>query len=173
MILPAPHIRLLVAAYQTLEPIDWLTDTGVDGLTLRHMRHRFSTSSEKPCLSLRWTGNNDPGTRGEYLNAWERPREMGLDLIIDMALPTELSGDDPTGWEKHSRIAARAMTAFQTQGDANFLYPLLCDWIVAGDDSPDEDSKPDDARLVKSLSVLYRVRVDDENVLLAQGVNAT
>jgi hypothetical protein len=171
MIGQPPHIQLLAAILATLEAVDWEAETGVVGLTIRHARHRFSTSSEKPCLSIRWTGNNDDGARGESLTAWEKPREMNVDLQIDMALPAESSDEDPTGWLAHSRIAAAALTALQTPGPTNALYPPLAQWVRGGDDAPDEDSKPDDARLVKSLSVLYRVKTEDESVLLGEGVN--
>lgn len=47
----------------------------------------------------------------------------------------------------------------------------LCDWVIDGDENPDDDSQPDEGRLVKPISVVYRVRTDDPNRLLAPGEN--
>jgi hypothetical protein len=164
-----PHIRQLEAGLVTLEAVDWDARTGIAGIHVRHQRHRYPLASEKPCVSLRWLGN-DPGTPdGTYITQDERQKLGHWRLEIDLNLATEDSEADPTGWGDVSLVAAAAFAALN---DPASPLRALCDWLTAGDETPDEDSKPDDGRLVYPFDVVYRVRTDDPNELLVPGENA-
>lgn len=172
----APHIKILEAVKATLEAVDFLDlagMTGVKALTIRHFRQRYSTSGERPCLAIKWTGRPDNNVDDQYKNSDERPLKCGIDLVIDLLpVPEDAADDpDPTGWAEMSRIAAVALEALRDEDPANPLS-LVCDgWVIDEDLVPDEDSKPDNGRLVQAISVVYRVRTFDSNVLLAKGAN--
>lgn len=163
----APHIRILEALVATLELVNFEDRAGVVGVTIRHTRNRYPTSSEKPCISVRWLGNEDQADE-QYANAWERYKLCNIDLVADAAIEAEDSQVDETGWDRLSRMLAAAFEKLREEGTP--LYDLM-NWVQDRDTDPDEDSKPDEGRLVQAISVLYRVRTDQPNVLLAQGEN--
>ena len=167
MLPDAPHILLLMAIKETALAVDFLEDAGVaETVTIRHARNRKPVRSEKPCISILLV-SDDPRPDELQRNMWETTRELVFDLQGDMDLETEDSDADPTGLGKLSKMLAAASRAIRDEAS-----PLgqLCDYVTAGTVAPDEKSQADEGRLVKGMSVLYRVRSDDENVLLARGV---
>jgi hypothetical protein len=170
LITKPPHIRQLEAAVADLASADFMENTGVPGIHVRHRRNRLPTSSELPCVTLRWLGCDQTSPDGDYVTAWEQQMLNHMQLEVDLELDTEESGIDPTGWGKHSMVAAYAYSVLAEQSSALFQ---LCDHVRVPAPQLDEDSKPDDGRLVLPFDVVYRVRTDDPNVLLAPGENAT
>jgi hypothetical protein len=164
-----PHIRQLEAGLATLQALDWESRTGLAGIHVRHYRHRHATSSERPCVSLRWLGNDRATPDGQYLTQDERQKVGHWQVEIDIKLETEEAGTDPTGWGDASIVAA---AGYEALSDPASPLRALCDWTRPGDETPDEDSKPDDGRLVYPFDVIYRVRTDDPNKLLVPGENA-
>lgn len=168
MIADAPYVRLLLAAAQTLEATN-LNDAGIAAgvlVTVRHARSRKVMKGERPGISIVFVGDDPTGA--EDLNNDETQREMVFDLQCDVEMETEVSGEDPTGLGLLSRLAAVATRALRD--DASPLR-ALCDFVTPGSVDPDDENRGDEGRLVRRLSVLYRVRSDDENVLLAAGEN--
>lgn len=164
-----PFIRLLEAALASLVLVeDWVETTGVDVNTVRHARDRQPTRSEGKTVSLDWVGNEDTDIDEIQKNAQEKQKRCMIDITIDLKRRTESSAEDPTGWLDHGRVAARVLMALR---DEDGPLMQLCDWVIDGEEDPDEDSKPDEGRLVKRISVVYRVRADDPNHLLAMGEN--
>lgn len=166
MINPEPFDRLLDAIVATGDTVDWLTQTGQDSVTARHGRNRYADEEEKPCVSVVFVGDEPAGDDLDH-NAWETVRELQIDLVVDAALDPEDGNLDPTGYRRLSRIAAAFIKAMRTPGSP---IDLLSDWVRQAGIAPDDRSTSDQGRLVSSVIVVYRVRTDDENVLLAQGV---
>lgn len=135
----------------------------------RHERHRRTTRSERPGVAFRLVNIAVDGDAGQDQSeiAWKAE----IDIVIDLELPSEdvENGGDETGWD---------MLSATGNAVANLFLPnesplrLLVDDILPGDVDPDEDSKPDDARLAQSLVVLYRTPWDDLNTLLSSEENA-
>lgn len=179
-----PHIQILVAALADMESVDYVDALGDDlakiagllnqdgspgtAITFRHARNRPPPVENRPVMCLVWHGNSvDP--QQQDLNAWEQARQMDAELYLDLNLPTEDSQDDPTGWLIASTMTA---AAFQAVRSETSLTAALSDWRTQGDLTPEEDiSGPDNARLVQSMSVLYRVLTEEPNTLLARGVS--
>lgn len=168
MVNDEPFEFLLEKALESIAAVDFLDRAGIAPVTVRHWRNRHSTPSEGTAVSLRFVGD-DPRQDDINLNSWETTRELELDIVVDMELDTEISGIDPTGWKKLGRVAAAAAAALQ---DPASPLRQWCDWVTPGRNDPDEKSTADNGRLVKAATVLYRVRSDDSNVLLAAGENA-
>lgn len=166
MVEDPPYIRLLEALKATIDPVDYEAEAGIEDVNTRHQRHRYAADEEKPALSVRFT-NDVP--RGDDLdhNQWETLRELAADLVADVKLPPEDSAEDPTGLLTGARLLAAAMKAVR---DPSSPIALLCDRVILGVIGGDEDSNYDVGRLVCGVTVVYRVRSDDENQLLAQGV---
>jgi hypothetical protein len=168
-LLPDPPIdRLLVGMQQTLEAIDYADLCGIaEPVTIRHSRKRGAVRSEKPCITLIFvTDVSPPAETG--ITEWEVTRTMTVDLQADMDVPTDGSGQDPTGLKMLARLLAAATQALRAEGSP---MRLLCDWIVEGDVDPEDRAPAEDGRLVRSVDVLYRVLSTDGNVLLAAGEN--
>lgn len=168
MIDTPPHIQLLAAIKTTLEAVDYQADAGVAGVKIRHRRNRYSWDSERPCVSIVFVHDVIPDDAALELNAWEKQRQLTVDLVVDLDLPPEDSDEDPTGNLALSLVAAASLRAMK---DPASPIAQLSDYISGHDIEPSEDSKPDKGRLSLTSIVLYRVRSDDENVLLAEGVN--
>lgn len=167
MIQQEPFVKLLGYAKASLDLVDWEVETGIAGVKPRHFRNRNTTSEERPGVALRFD-HDLPQQEGEVPNhnTWEKVRELALSIVVDVDLDSEESEEDPTGFDKPSRIAAVAMKALR---DPTKPFAQKVDWSRQDSIDPDEDSTPDKGRLVYAVIVLYRVRSDDENVLLAQG----
>lgn len=163
-----PHIRLLEAAKTALEGVDFNDRAGMAMTTVRHARNRRPLESELPCISIRWIGNEDHNPDDQYKTAGERVRRCNIDLEIELKIPDEESGQDSTAWLLLGRVGA---AAFEAINDEDGALRQLCDWVTDVEDQPDEDSKPDEGRLVKAIYVVYRVRSEAPNVLLAVGEN--
>lgn len=169
MIAKPPHIRLLEAIYATLKAFDFEAATGIPGVTIRHFRNRNPKKGEKPCISIRWMGNEDARVDGQYRNEWERVKNCNVDLQVDMALPPESAApadQDETGWALPSILAAAAFGALRAEGSP---MAAVSDWVQESDTDPDEDSTADEGRLVQAIVVVYRVYSEDPNRLLAAG----
>lgn len=175
----APHIRILEAVKATLVAVDFLDLAGMHGdkpLTIRHFNKRHARSDEKPCLSIRWVGRGDNETDADYKSGEERPMQCQADLIIDLDPVDEDNTDTPdaTGWGELSRVAAVALQALRDPDECARPVPGspldgMCDYVSDVDLEPDEDSKPDNGRLVQTINVVYRIRTTNSNVLLAPG----
>lgn len=166
-----PHIQLLLAAAASMDPavVDYAALTGITApVTIRHAFNRKPVLSEKPCISLIMVGDDNRNDDID-LNAWETARVLDFDMQADMDTFTEDTGLDPTGLGQISSMLAAAVAAMRAPGSP---LSVLCDWITVGALGPDDKSQSENVRLVRAASVLYRVRSDDENVLLAAGVNA-
>jgi hypothetical protein len=137
-------------------------------VTVRHAFSRKALRSEKPAISLIMV-DDDNRNDDVNLNAWETARVLVFDMQADVDTDTEDTGLDPTGLRKVSRLLAAAVHGMRAEGS-----PLmgLIDEFTVGALGPDDKSQSENVRLVRTVSVLYRVRADDENVLLAAGVNA-
>lgn len=169
MIRTPPPILLLEAIKLTLIDVDYEFAANIPGVTIRHARNRNAVRAERPALSIIWTGD-DPRPGDElFRNAWETVREFSFDLQTDVDLPSDTEGLDDTGWLYLTSMLAAAMEALC---DPESPLRKLCDDVVPGSLDPDEKSDADNGRLVRSATVLYRVRTDDQNVLLAAGVDA-
>ena len=135
----------------------------------RHERHRRTTRSERPGVAFRLVSISVDGDAGQGQSeiAWRAE----IDIVTDLELPSEdvSGGGDPTGWNMLAGSSNAHVNLFLSNDS-----PLrqLVDDILPGDVDPDEDSKPDDARLAQSLVVLYRTPWDDLNTLLSSEENA-
>jgi len=135
----------------------------------RHERHRRTTRGERPGVAFRLvniTVDGDAG-QGQSEIAWRAE----IDIVVDLELPSENvdNGGDETGWDMLSATGNEVANLFLPNESE---LRRLVDDILPGDVDPDEDSKPDDARLAQSLVVLYRTPWDDLNTLLSSEENA-
>lgn len=179
MIDTPPVIRLLEAIKATAETVDYLDKAGVPGVRVRHRRNRHSKPGELPCVAVRYVDDDGPDEDQLDLTSWERVRTLTVDLVYDLKLAPEkadIDADpetpgvevDPTGNLQLARMDAATLEALKTPGSP---IRVLSDYISTKSLSPDEDSTTDQGRLVRTIIVLYRVSADDENVLLAEGMN--
>lgn len=171
MSIPAtPVSRIMAEMFRIADEADVGTLLGLgSSIAVRHYRHRPTNASERPCLALRVA---DDALNDEFENTTmdEVPRLLEVDLVLDMELVPEQDGEDalsdsvdPTGWDHLYGIAltyAKLFLAYDSE-----LRDLVDD-VLPGDHDPDQDSKPDDGRLVISVRVLYRTRFDDPLELL-------
>lgn len=164
-----PVTLLLEAIKATLDQVDYQAEAGIAGVTVRHRRNRFSIDSELPCIAIQWISDEIVDEETPYLTAWEKTRGLTVDLVIDSLIDDEESGLDPTANQALLNLAAASIRALKKDDS-----PLgaLSETRSLRDMAADEDSKEDKGRLVATLFVVYRVRVDDETVLLAEGINA-
>ena len=165
---PTPEERLLEAVVATAMGVDYEVEAATPIKTVRHFRSRHVLKVDRNAISYRYQGDEDYEREGQYRNAHERVKVIHIGVIIDLNLEDEEGGEDPTGWGQHFRVYYAQLAALR---DPDGPLLQLCDWIVDGDGEPDEDSKPDEGRLVKTISVVYRVRSEAPHVLLAQGEN--
>lgn len=133
---------------------------------VRHFRNRRGKGSERPGVALRYVGTEIPPNMGQ--SSSEMIWAMTVDIVVDLELDPEEDGVDVTGWDKLT-AAARAFAALYLSMESplrNFV-----DDILPGELDPDEDSTPDDGRLVQSVSVLYRTPWNDQQTLLTPAEN--
>jgi hypothetical protein len=160
----APFVRIELAIVAALEAVDWEDRTGIAGITVRHGRNRYPTPEEKPCVSVIWNGDED-----EMDVTSDEKALRGLwDLQFDKDLADEESATDPTGWSELGRMSAAAYEAIADPAGplANLVW-----YVRPGNHAPSDDSTPDDGRLVRGIFVVYRVGMDEPNVLFAPGEN--
>jgi hypothetical protein len=168
MIATPPHILLLEAALSDLRLVDWTDETGLEQVSTRHQRNRAASHEEKPCVGLLFI-NDELGGGDLDHNTWETNRTLTIELVADAQLDTEDSELDPTGLLRLSRLNAAAVRALMDEASA---LRQLCDFVGQTDILPGDNSHSDEGRLVTGLSVVYRVKTDDPNTLLARGVMA-
>lgn len=138
-------------------------------VTIRHARNRNPVRSERPCISLICVSDEVRGD-DQMRNEWEVVRELVVDLQVDLELTAEDSGLDETGLAALSMTVTAFLRAIRDEEPTSWLDGM-CDWISIGSLEPDDRSTPSDGRMTRAITVLYRTRSDDENVLLAAGVN--
>jgi hypothetical protein len=167
---PDPPPVVLLMLMQARGAAADYTKAGVTNpVTVRHARNRGPVRAEKPAVTLILV-SDEPQPDEQDRNAWEVVREMVVDVQVDIDLAAEDSGDDPTGLRVLMKTLAVFVRSLRDPEIATWLGGM-CDWIRLGALDPDDRSTPDEGRMTRALRVLYRVRSDDENVLLAAGVN--
>lgn len=161
----APIDRIAIRMKEIGETVDYADLAGVNGsVTVRHSRKRHPVRGDRPCHTIIFVGDEAvPGETG--LNAWEILRQATFDIQSDLDVPAE----DETGLITLGRFSAAFVQALRAEGST--LLGLV-DWVSEGDIEPEDRSQPEDGRLVRSLDVMYRVRSDDGNALLAAEENA-
>lgn len=165
-----PHLILLAEMGNLIGGVNYQVQAGLSkSLTVRHSRNRKPARSERPLLSIIFVGDDERPDDVDR-NAWESVREMTVDLQVDLDLDTETSYFDPTGLLYLSLVLAAALKSLKDPEQPIFLNGK-CDWIRVGSIDPEERSTPDVGRMTRALTVIYRVRSDDANVLLASGEN--
>lgn len=162
MISDAPHVQLLIDAKTALESGDWVDAVGVS-VKIRHQRHRKTSPDERPCLALMFVSDGPPDEGTDQISHWEKIMQSEWEMIVDADLANEESEDDPTGVGFLSRIVAYALQLLRdpARGFGNQVHE-----IVDGTKTLDEGSQPDKGRLSRSISVIYRVMSEDENLKL-------
>lgn len=175
-----PTDLILMAVRQTLDEFDW-ESAGIEGLTIRHARRKFSTPDQFPCLTIRW--EEDAPRQSDQDQSWMNADEMGVDMRITLEIELDTSErdgddgdpapdnaeDDPTGLGVASAIAGLAMRALRD--DEGHLLSL---WAMSVSDrgrGEDPESTTDEVRFEQQITVLYRVSSRDPSQILAQGVN--
>lgn len=162
--LPKPaFVEILGMSKEALDVGDWETNTGVDNVTIRHYRHRKNAIGEKPCIGLLFLGDGPPEEDTFNLSHSEALRQMDFQLVVDCDIPTEDSDEDPTGLETPGRLMAYGLKLLKDP--AGPLYPNVHE-VFDGPKDLDEASTPDKARMTRTISVLYRVKSEDEDVRL-------
>ncbi len=174
--IPTPPPIVILREMKRLGLLADFTQAGVTSapVTVRHARNRDPAKGEIPSVTLILV-SDDPRQDEQDHNMDERTREMVVDVQIDLVLANEESGDDDTGLLALMLVLAVFVQALRT-GDPAGPNPIV--WVsglvqdlFVDSLAPDDRSTPDDGRMTRALRVLYRVRSDDENVLLAAGVD--
>jgi hypothetical protein len=173
MIPDAPYVRLMIQAAALARTGNYITNGGLAAgtkVTVRHARFRNSISAEKPCITFLFVGDEPMEDETQH-NAWEVVRELTMDMMIDMDIPAEDSELDPTGFAMMGRQLAVAYATLSPPGSGNTALGGMADFVRPGSIDPADNNTSDNGRLVRGISVLYRVRSDDPNVLLSAGEN--
>src|SRR3546814_16737634 len=92
----SPEEKILKKMKELLEAWDFTTAIGFP-LTVRHWRNRHSKLVERPVVSIRFIDVNPNTDMGRYHNTDEECWIMGVELIVDVALPAASSDEDETG----------------------------------------------------------------------------
>ncbi len=164
----SPEDKILIRAQEVLSARPIHTNIGApDPFNVRHTRNRKANPQEKPCISLQFI-ETSPAEGNNLYTADERAWKMDIDLIIDMDLATEVSGDDVTGLNVLSLVAGECVSALC---EPDSLMLSLCDDVYDEGFGNDEDSTEDEGRLVQKISVLYRTPQGNRNVLLSPEEN--
>lgn len=183
-----PFVRVLDAAMATLLEADLQTvlrdlliTMGKDGepatLKLRWARNRYTTIEEKPCIALAFVDDEVADNQEQYAAAGETIRALGLDIVADVILPSEVEVDelglvsDVARLEILSQFAYRAMQALRQSfvDPAGAPTPLsnLAHWVEDLGVQEDDDLADEDGRLVYRARLLYRVSSTDQTILLS------
>lgn len=139
-------------------------------LNIRHWRNRHSKPTERPVCAIRFIDVNPDLERGRYHTTDEECWIMGAELVIDMDFPSESSEADETGVGLMTVACNQAFKALSNVA-TGLVAAGICDDIIDMGCGPDDDSSPDEGRLVQSVNVLYRTATGDRSVLLAPGEN--
>ena len=137
--------------------------------TVRHFRNRNTTKTERPAIAFRLVSEEINPEIGAALG--EVGWAMTVDIVVDMNLRPEgdLTTPDESGWNQLAGTANRVANLFL---DPSSQLLTMVDDTLPGDKDPDEDSTPDEGRLVQSILVLYRTLRSDLNHLLNSEENA-
>lgn len=190
----APFIIVMAAAMQTLVDADLAEqlaeviaelpveeDADPLELKLRWLRNRYTTSEEKPCISIAFVADSfqEGQQDGQYLAIGEAIRELALDIITDIDLPTEVAVDelgtiaDVAGLEILAHFDRRAVQALKKgwidEAGAPTALSQVARWVQELGIDNDEDLADFPGRLVSRVNVLYRVSSEDPMVLLYPG----
>lgn len=169
----APETKILKRMVTMASAASLHTVFGLPGpFTVRHERHRSTQKTERPAISFRLVDIGLNEALQEIHTQDEVCWKMVVDIVVDLVLAPEADnsgGDDPTGWNALLATANSVANLFLVDG--NDLLGLIDD-TLPGDVDPDEDSTPDDGRLVRSIVVLYRTLRSDLNHLLNSEENA-
>lgn len=187
-----PLVTVLAAVMQTLVDADLATQlaeiiaelpAGDDPLVLklRWLRNRYTTQEERPCIAIAFVSDapGDAMQDGQYEAIGVMYRELALDIITDIDLPTEVEVDelgtiaDVAGLEILSHFDRRAIQALKAgwideAGAPTALTPVARWCTELGMDN-DEDLADFPGRLVTRVKVGYRVSSEDPMVLLHTG----
>lgn len=183
-----PWIIVLDAVMQTLQAAglsitlaDLLAAMGKDGepaeLLLRWARNRYTTFQERPCIALAFVSDGPRENSDQYMSAGEAERELAIDVIADVELPTEAEceeglAQDTARLEILSHFVGQALKAlkasFIDQAGAPTPLTPVAHWVEDLGIDDDEDLQDENGRLVGRINVLYRVRADDPTILLRQ-----
>lgn len=164
----SPEAFLLEKIKQSIETVDFEALVGT-AFNIRHFRNRFANKTERPVISIRYLETEPNEQMGPMHTTDEECWIMKVELVVDVALPTESSALDPTGIDSLVLPAAYAFRVLRDEANGVLEF---CDDVLDEGIGPDEDSSADEARLVQSVSVLYRTLVNDRMKLLASGENA-
>src|SRR3546814_6374452 len=91
----SPEEKILKKMKELLEAWDFTTAIGFP-LTVRHWRNRHSKLVERPVVSIRFIDVNPNTDMGRYHNTDEECWIMGVELIVDVALPAESRSEEHT-----------------------------------------------------------------------------
>lgn len=166
----SPEEKILKKMKELLEAWDFTTAIGF-ALAVRHWRNRHSKTLERPIVSIRFIDVNPNTDMGRYHSTDEECWIMGVELIVDVALPPESSDEDETGVGILTVACNQAFKALSNVATGLVVGAQICDDVLDMGCGPDDDSSPDDARLVQSVNVLYRTATGDRSILLAPGEN--
>lgn len=166
----SPQEKILKATKAALLAWDWQAAIELTP-NIRHWRYRHSNPAERPCISIRYIDVNPNVDMGRYHNTDEECWIMAIELIVDMALPREESDDDETGVGLFTTACNQAFKALSDVSTGLVNGAQICDDVLDMGDGPDDDSSPDEGRLVQSVNVLYRTPTGDRSILLAPGEN--
>lgn len=183
-----PIITILAAVKATWVAADLVTQldeilTELGGgvalpLKFRWLRNRYATNEEKPCQAIAFVSDGPRDSR-EGQTYGEQVRELAIDLITDIEIPTEVEADeeatiaDIAGLEILSHFDRRAVQALRAGFGNEAAHPTplnqVATWVEELGVDDDEDLVDFNGRLASRLIVQYRVRSDDLMVLLAPG----
>lgn len=165
--LPGILAELLAAMGDGAEPAE---------LLLRWARNRYTTFEERPCIALAFVSDGPRENSDQYLSAGEAERELALDIVADVELPTEAAceeglAEDTARLEILSHFVDQPLKAlkagFIDQVGARTPLTRVAHWVEDLGIDDDEDLADENGRLVCRINVLYRVRADDPTILLA------
>jgi len=169
MITLPPPIILLIEMQRRGAAADYSQVIQDGNVTVRHARNRQAVKGELPSIGLILV-SDDPQVSDQQRNMDEVVREMVVDVQADIELATEDGGEDETGLAMLMIMIAIFLRSLKDEENASWLGGL-CDWISVDSLEPSDRSTADAGRMTRAIRVLYRTRSDDENVLLAAGVN--
>lgn len=171
-----PAVTVSKLTMDTLVAAGLPASTGVADLTFRWRRNRYTTAEERNCLSLAFVGDRPRDPEDTNLALGETMRELQLDLIADIELPTEVAVEEADTEDDYARLqilmavlmlAVRALKRSFT--DPAAAPTPLTPWAMGVEEvvtEDDEDLADINGRLVSRINVLYRVRSEDPTVLL-------